>query len=227
MSAVVDYSVIIVAGGKGIRAGGGTPKQFEYLVNKPMLMHVINAFYDYGTHLRIVVVLPSGYIDYWENLCKEYDFKIPHTIVQGGETRFHSVKKGLQKIPNYGVVAIHDGARPFVTPVLIKRCFDAATKHNKGVIPVVDEVNSLRMLTHNGSKSIDRKQIKIVQTPQVFPAKELKEAYDTAFDPLFTDDASVAERHGIPIILVSGEESNHKITTSTDLMIASYHLAKR
>lgn len=216
-------SVIIVAGGKGLRAGGELPKQFQPIGGVPMLMHTVRAFYGYDYRIRIVIVLPEGTQSLWSQLCEEHQFTLPHRVVIGGETRFHSVKSGLAEISDDETVGVHDAARPFVTSQLIKRCFDAAFENQWGVIPVVDEVNSIRQLTGTGSKIIDRGQLKLVQTPQVFPAGQLKKAYETPFDPSFTDDASVAERAGIQIQLVEGEETNIKITTPFDMSLAGYY----
>jgi 2-C-methyl-D-erythritol 4-phosphate cytidylyltransferase len=216
-------SVIIVAGGKGLRAGGELPKQFQPVGGKPVLMHAIRAFYDYDRGMHITVVLPEGTQPLWARLCDEHCFTVRHTVAAGGETRFHSVKNGLEQIPPEGTVGVHDGARPFVTPELIGRCFDASSRNRCGVIPVVDEVNSVRQLTGSGSRMLDRKQLKLVQTPQVFPAGELKKAYETVFDPSFTDDASVAEKWGMEIQFVEGEETNIKITTPFDMALAGYY----
>lgn len=216
-------SVIIVAGGKGLRAGGELPKQFQLIGGEPMLMHTIRAFHNYDYRLCIVVVLPEGAQPLWLRLCEEHRFSVRHTVVTGGETRFHSVKNALAEISEDETVGIHDGVRPFVTPELIGRCFDASFENRCGVIPVTDEVNSVRQLTGTGSRVLDRKQLKLVQTPQVFPAGELKKAYETGFDPSFTDDASVAEKWGMEIQLVEGEETNIKITTPFDMMLAGYY----
>lgn len=223
-------SVIIVAGGKGLRVGGELPKQFRSIAGEPMLIHAIRAFNQYDYRMRIVVVVPEEAQSLWSQLCEEYRFFISHTVVSGGETRFHSVKNGLKNIPEDEIVGVHDGARPFVTTGLIGRCFDKAFENQCGVIPVVDEANSVRQLTETGSRIVDRKLLKLVQTPQVFPAKDLKKAYETAFDPSFTDDASVAEKSGIDIQLVEGEEANIKITTPFDMALAEYyyrHVANR
>jgi 2-C-methyl-D-erythritol 4-phosphate cytidylyltransferase len=217
-------SVIIVAGGKGMRVGGDFPKQFQLLGEKPMLMHSIQSFYDYDCRMNIVLVLPDGFDGYWKGLCEEYQFNVSHEIVTGGATRFQSVKNGLTKVSDDEIVAVHDGARPFVTSLLIAHCFDAAFAQQCGVIPVVDEANSVRLVTGNSHKIIDREMLKIVQTPQVFPASALKKAYETNFDPSFTDDASVAEKDGMKIELLSGEETNIKITTPFDLFIGEQYL---
>lgn len=218
-----QQNVIIVAGGKGLRAGGGLPKQFQLIGDMPMLMRTIRAFYDYDPGMRIVVVLPEGAQQLWSQLCDQYRFTLRHTVVPGGETRFHSVKNGLAQVTEEGMVGVHDGARPFVTSELIGRCFDTAFENRNGIIPVVDEANSVRLLTETGSRIIDRKLLKVVQTPQVFPVSELKKAYETGFDPSFTDDASVAERWGMEIKLVEGEATNIKITTPLDMVFAGYY----
>ena len=224
------YSAVIVAGGKGYRAGGELPKQFLPLGGKPMLMHTINAFYLFNKETRIIVVLPEEFVSLWQQLCSEHNFVINHRIVVGGETRFHSVKNGLNEVSTEEIVAIHDGARPFVSPELIKKCYEEAVENQCGVIPVIDEVNSVRKLTDKGSEIIDRSQLKLVQTPQVFPAHLLKSAYELDYDSSYTDDASVAEKYGVNIKLVPGEYTNIKITTSLDIILAEQidkYLSKR
>ncbi|MDR0333968.1 MAG: 2-C-methyl-D-erythritol 4-phosphate cytidylyltransferase [Dysgonamonadaceae bacterium] len=218
------YSVIIVAGGKGVRAGGDIPKQFQLLGEKPMLMYTIQAFYDYDYRVKIILVLPDGFDGYWKGLCEKHQFNVPHKIIMGGATRFQSVKNGLVEVSDDEIVAVHDGARPFVTSQLIARCFDIAFTKQCGVVPVIDEVNSVRFVTQRGSTIADRQSLKIVQTPQVFPASALKKAYETDFDSSFTDDASVAEKDGVKIELLSGEETNIKITTPFDLFIGKQYL---
>ena len=224
------YSAVIVAGGKGYRVGGELPKQFLPIVGKPMLMHTINAFYLFNKEMRIIVVLPEEFVSLWQQLCSEHNFVINHRIVVGGETRFHSVKNGLNEVSSEEIVAIHDGARPFVSPELIQTCYNYAFDNQCGAIPVVDEVNSVRRLTDNGSEIIDRSQLKLVQTPQVFPAHLLKSAYELDYDSSYTDDASVAEKYGVNIKLVPGEYTNIKITTSLDIILAEQidkYLSKR
>jgi len=216
-------SVIIVAGGKGARAGGELPKQFQPVGGKPMLMRTIEVFYDYDSRMHIVVVLPEGFEAYWEQLCSRHHFMVPHVVTCGGETRFHSVKNGLALVSDEATVGVHDAARPFVTKALIGRCFDAALDNHCGVIPVVEEVNSVRQLTAEGSRMLDRKLLRVVQTPQVFPAAALKKAYNTDYDPSFTDDASVAEKSGMLIMLLEGEDTNTKITTAIDFAVAGQY----
>ncbi|MFV0313187.1 MAG: 2-C-methyl-D-erythritol 4-phosphate cytidylyltransferase [Dysgonomonas sp.] len=211
-------SVIIVAGGKGLRMGSDLPKQFIPIAGKPVLMRTIEAFHSYDNSVNIVLVLPYSHHVYWKELCANYHFGIPHTIAMGGETRFHSVKNGLGLI-NGGIVAIQDGVRPFASKEMIARCFDAAKRYH-AVIPVIDSTDSLReMIDGTKSRIIDRSGIRLVQTPQVFHTDILKKAYETEFKDTFTDDASVVEAMGIDVHLVKGEVTNIKITTPLDLKI--------
>lgn len=229
MKPTEQQSVIIVAGGKGLRAGGELPKQFRLIGGLPVLMHTMVAFHRYNPEIIIIVVLPEGFESHWEEMVKVHHFTLPHRTVTGGETRFHSVRNGLEQVPTEGLVAVHDAARPLVTTELIGRCFKVCESNRCGVIPVVRESASVRLLTDEGSQMIDRELLRLVQTPQLFPTAILKEAYKTAYDPAFTDDASVAERQGFPILLVEGEESNIKITSSIDFLIAEQllrHLPK-
>ncbi len=217
-----ERAVIIVAGGKGLRVGADTPKQFLPLAKKPMLMHTIERFYSFDNAMQIVVVLHQDYFTLWSELCEEYKFEIACELVVGGETRFESVKNGLSAVSNQVVVAIHDAARPFVTEKLIAHCYLQAQNKQCGVIPVVDEKNSLRLVKNSVHVPLDREGVKIVQTPQVFPAHLIKKAYQVAYSSKFTDDATVAESDGVFVTLINGEDSNIKITTSTDLNIASF-----
>lgn len=216
------FSVIIVAGGKGLRVGGDIPKQFQPIGGKPMLMRTIEAFYNFDYRMRIVIVLPEQFRDFWNELCEKHKFDITHTIVNGGETRFHSVKNGLSEISEDEIVGIHDAARPFVSKEVIGRCYREAFDFRCGIIPVIEEKNSVRILTGYESKPFDRDRIRLVQTPQVFPADLLKNAYETPYREEFTDDASVAEDDGIQIKLVEGDEKNIKITTPFDLELADF-----
>lgn len=215
--------VIIVAGGKGLRMGGEVPKQFLPIGGKPVLMRTVEAFYQTDAETGIVLVLPQEQQSYWKNLCCQYDFRIPYILADGGCTRFHSVRNGLQVIPDEdsdSLIAVHDGVRPFVSPRVIQECFEAATRW-RAVVPVLDMVDSVRQLSEDGSSmAVDRSCLKLVQTPQTFRADILKNAYRQEFTERFTDDASVVEASGVFVALVSGNRENIKITTPFDLKIA-------
>ena len=204
--------VIIVAGGKGLRMGSDLPKQFLPMGDKPVLMHTLKVFRRYDETLQIIVVLPREQQDFWKQLCQKHSFAVEHTLADGGETRFHSVKNGL--------ALVQEGVRPFVSVEVIRRCYDLA-KVQKAVIPVVDVVETLRHLTDAGSETVSRNDYKLVQTPQVFDVELLKQAYAQEFTPFFTDDASVVEAMGIPVYLAEGNRENIKITTPFDLKVGS------
>lgn len=207
--------VIIVAAGSGKRIGGPVPKQFLELDGKPILMRTIEAFDGVG---EIIVVLNPDYVEFWRELCAKHSFNLPHTVVDGGAERFHSVKNALETIPDDALVAIHDGVRPFVTHQVIEEAFSAAEAYGAAV-PVVDCPDSVRIITEDGTGSnpFDRSRVKLVQTPQVFKASIIKRAYDVEFDKAFTDDASVAEASGYKVALTKGCSENKKITYSSDL----------
>lgn len=211
-------NVIIVAGGKGLRMGSDLPKQFIPIGGRPVLMRTIEAFYNFDNDINIILVLPLSHQDYWQQLCKKYNFTVSHKIATGGETRFHSVKNGLA-IVEEGIVGVQDGVRPFASEEMIQRCFNAA-RNFSAVVPVIDSTDSLRRMKDDGkSEIIDRSQIRLVQTPQVFDVEILKKAYETEYKETFTDDASVVESMGVDVYLVKGEVTNIKITTPLDLKI--------
>lgn len=212
--------VIIVAGGKGLRMGGDLPKQFLPIGGKPVLMHTLEVFRKYDAMLQIILVLPREQQHFWKQLCEEHHFAVEHTVADGGETRFHSVKNGLALVQSPGLVGVHDGVRPFVSIEVIRSCYDLAEQH-KAVIPVIDVVETVRHLTDAGSETVNRNDYKLVQTPQVFDAELLQKAYAQEFTPFFTDDASVVEAMGVPVHLAEGNRENIKITTPFDLKVGS------
>ena len=217
-------SVIIVAGGKGLRMGGEVPKQFLPIGGKPVLMHTIEAFRQALNDVQIVLVLPTEQHDYWLELCKAYNFCSPKLIAKGGETRFHSVKNGLSLLPDEAdsVVGVHDGVRPFVSAETIKRCYAAASE-GKAVVPVVPVVETIRQILPDGrSATRPRNEYRLVQTPQTFPLTLLRQAYQQPFTEVFTDDASVVEALGREIVMIEGNRENIKLTTPADLSYAQF-----
>ena len=215
----MNKTAIIVAGGKGERMNADIPKQFLEIKGKPILIYTLEAFMNFDASLQLILVLPAAQFELWETLCKKHALNIPHQIVAGGQSRFQSVKNGLDAVKVPAIVAIHDGVRPLVSKETISRCFDAAAKFG-AAIPTMDSIESIRFVDASGSKSVDRNAYKMVQTPQVFDAELLKKAYEQEFSVLFTDDASVVEAMGIKVQLVDGNRENIKITTEFDLIVA-------
>lgn len=214
---------IIVAGGSGTRFGAELPKQFLNLKGQPILMRTIQAF---GNGFDVIVTLPEGQIDLWQELCRQYKFDVPHRVVPGGETRWHSVKNALDSIGDVDgvdVIAVHDGVRPMVTAEIISRTLEAA-RLDGAAIPVVALNDSVRQVDGDNSHALDRSSLRAVQTPQAFDARLLVDAYQQPYEPTFTDDASVVEKFGHHVTLVEGDPMNLKITRPMDLALAEYLL---
>ena len=218
---------IIVAGGSGTRFGAQLPKQFLELKGRPILMHTIEAFGHCGDcSFDIVVTLPADQMDLWQQLCHKYGFDLPHRVVPGGETRWHSVKNALdsiQDINDVDIIAVHDGVRPLVTVELIGRTIETA-RRDGAAIPVVTLNDSVRQVKGEISHALDRSTLRAVQTPQAFDARLLHDAYSLPYQPTFTDDASVVECAGHLVTLVEGDPHNLKITRPMDLALAEYLL---
>ena len=215
---------IIVAGGSGKRMQTETPKQFLKLSNQPILMLTLKQFYLADKAINLLVVLPKDHIDTWEALCAQYDFTVPHQVVEGGQERFFSVKNGLDEISGDGLVAIHDGVRPFVSVQKINNAF-IETKKLRATTLAVPLKDSIRILDKNGSKAVDRDAYQLVQTPQTFHLSLIKKAYEQPFLGAFTDDASVVEALGETVCLIEGDYTNIKITSPEDLVIGEAILA--
>ena len=204
------------------------PKQFLELAGRPVLMRTIEAFEQtLGSGDReIIVTLPVDQMDLWQNLCNRYAFAMPHRVVPGGETRWHSVKNALDSIGDIAgvdVIAVHDGVRPLADADLINRVLDVA-RRDGAAIPVVMLNDSVRQVDGDDSHALDRSSLRAVQTPQAFEARLLLDAYGHPFEPTFTDDASVVERAGHKVTLVEGDPRNLKITRPMDLALAEYLL---
>ena len=225
-NATDSIAVIIVAGGSGARMGARLPKQFLPLDGRPVLMHTVQRFADALPQSRIVVVLPSSHIEYWDKLCRRHGFAVPHIVCTGGANRFESVSNGLRHAGEAELIAVHDGVRPLVSREIIERATED-TRTYGAVIPVVRPIDSMRRIDRDGSRIVDRSLYRIVQTPQVFRADILRNAYARPFDERFTDDASVVEAAGQPVYLCEGSYENIKITTPVDMLTAEALLAQR
>ena len=187
---------------------------------KPILMRTIDRFLQYDEKMQVVLVLPESQQDYWRTLCDEYHFSQPYTLANGGETRFHSVKNGLAKVaPDALLIGVHDGVRPFVSLDTIRATYEEASR-SEAVVPVIEVVETVRHLVDGKSITVPRSDYRLVQTPQVFSASLLRQAYEQPYTDFFTDDASVVERLGHPVTIVPGNRENIKKNTPFDLTIA-------
>jgi len=219
---VSNKSVIITAGGIGRRMQSSLPKQFILINEKPILMYTIKVFYDFDPKIEILLTLPEDWRNYWEELLIEHDFKIPHRIISGGKERYNSIKNALEKCTGE-VIAVHDGVRPLVEKETIQQCFEEAKKSG-AAIPVIPIAESMRREVIGGTEIVDRSQFLIVQTPQCFQREILLKAYQQPYHQGITDDASLVEESGQTIETISGNDSNIKITTQSDLKYAGMFL---
>ena len=220
-----QYNVIIVAGGTGSRMQSKIPKQFIEINGKPILIHTIEKFIEFDEFINIIVAVHKDYLTEANFMLAEHFLDKNIQIVVGGDTRFHSVKNGLNCISNKNdIVGIHDAARPLVSVETIKRCYETAAQKGNA-IPVAPVNESLRMVTNGINKAVSRDDYKIVQTPQCFVVSKIKEAFEQPFSPFFTDDATVLEGMDESINLVEGNSENIKITNPSDLKIAELYLS--
>lgn len=221
----MDYA-IIVAAGSGSRFGGDTPKQFCMLGDMPVLMHTVKRLARALPHAKLAIVLNADYISMWEKMCENYGFVSP-MVVEGGATRWESVKKSLAvlKPDADAFVYIHDGVRPVVPTSMMKNIAKALATSD-AAIPVIPVTDSLRRINEDGSSEAeDRSALVAVQTPQVFRAGKLLAAYEQPFSESFTDDASVYEAAGFGSPkLVDGSPLNIKITHPRDIEVAALYI---
>lgn len=215
----MEKFALIVAGGNGSRMNTDIPKQFLDLAGKPVLMRTMERFVAFDQLMRFVVVLPAGYMAYWNELCGKYRFHLKHTLVPGGLSRFQSVKNGLAELPEEGLVFIHDGVRPLVSLQTLRNCADTAIEKGNA-IPVMPVTESLLRINEQGNEHVERDRFFLVQTPQTFLTGVIKRAYLQPERDGFTDDASVYEAIGEKIHLVEGNSENIKLTHPVDIQIA-------
>jgi 2-C-methyl-D-erythritol 4-phosphate cytidylyltransferase len=210
---------VIVAGGTGVRMGTSQPKQFLEIAGEPVIVHTLRAFMLAFPDIQLTVVLPQNFIEEGTNLItSKLDY--PVEIVGGGETRFHSVQNGLATVKEEAVVFVHDAVRCLVSAALIRSCYEEALITGSAV-PVLTSRDSIRFMEQGEHRVLNREQVLLVQTPQVFLSSCILPAFQVPYDSSFTDEATVVEKAGYTIKLVQGEESNIKITRPVDLLIAA------
>ena len=217
---------VIVAGGSGSRMNSTLPKQFLLLNHKPVLYYSIDTFLKAYDDLKIILVLPEEYVAAGQEIIDAwFDYnRIKITI--GGRTRFHSVQNGLQLIEEESIVFVHDAVRCLLTTSLIIKCYEAALEFG-AAIPVIDCKDSVRYVSAHGNEALERRNVKLVQTPQVFLSTILLPAFNIDYKDKFTDEATVVEAFGMKVHLVEGEEGNIKITKAVDLLVAEHLMATR
>lgn len=217
--------IIVVAGGRGMRMGGDLPKQFLPLGDSVVLMCTLDRMAEAVPDATLILALPHDQQPVWQELCHEYHYERPHTVVDGGETRFHTVSNALELVPDGALVAVHDGVRPLVSVEVVQQAFATAALSGSA-IPVVPVVDSLRRVEGDVSQSVERSLYRAVQTPQVFDSTRLKRAYAQPYTERFTDDASVYEAVGYTVALIEGNRENIKLTVPQDIALANIILSQ-
>lgn len=223
----MNKAAILVAGGKGSRMGGSIAKQYLPIGGKPILMRTMEVFYKLDDQIDLLLVLPGSDFEFWEKLCESYNFSIPHRLVSGGDSRFQSVQKGISQLSEATeLVAIHDGVRPFVDPRVIAESFEVAGKWGSA-IAVIPMKDSIRKVTDEGKSFYQERQyFRLVQTPQTFQVRKIKEAFTVDEHQQFTDDATVYEHQGWQVELIAGNLENIKITSPEDMDYAEFLASK-
>ncbi|MEO9022455.1 MAG: 2-C-methyl-D-erythritol 4-phosphate cytidylyltransferase [Ginsengibacter sp.] len=217
---------LIVAGGNGARMNTDIPKQFLLLKNKPVLYYTIKTFLDAYDDMEVILVLPEEHIGKGQEIIDGYFDASRFKITAGGRTRFHSVQCGLSLIrEEEAIIFVHDGVRCLVTVDLIKKCYESALETGTAV-PAITCCDSVRVLTNNGNKALDRNKVRLIQTPQTFHSKILLPAFAIDYKDRFTDEATVVEAFGLKVNLIEGEKNNIKITTPADLLLAETLLSE-
>jgi 2-C-methyl-D-erythritol 4-phosphate cytidylyltransferase len=173
-----------------------------------------------------VIVLPATYIEEGRILLQKNGYTKNVELVEGGETRFQSVKNGLSKVSESSIVFVHDAVRCLLTPALVQRCYKQAVEKGSA-IPAVSATDTIRLMDGEKHHLINREDVMLIQTPQTFQSEILLKAFEQNYQASFTDEANVVEASGVPVFLVEGEFENIKITRPLDMAIANYILAKR
>ena len=211
-------TAVIVAGGSGVRMGTDVPKQFLHLKGKPIIWHTVQQFFYAYYDVQIVLVLPASYVE--EATTYFEPAQVAHIqFVEGGATRFESVKNGLQKVTEPSIIFVHDGVRCLVSSDLIRNCYEQALVYGSA-IPAVTATDSIRLVSGETHQVVDRTLVKIIQTPQTFLSNVLLPAFEQPYQASFTDEATVVEAAGHTVRLIEGEYSNLKITRPQDLIVA-------
>lgn len=216
-------TAIIVAAGSGTRFRSTTPKQFAAIHGKPLLVHTLERFEAAKSVNSVILVLSEDRIEFFESIAQRFQLGKIFAIVSGGATRAESVRNGLDAVAfEEGIVAVHDGARPLVSPDEINETIEKAESTGAAclVAPVTDTIKTI-----NGNQianTLDREKLRRALTPQAFRVEVLRKAFEQAdLTDAVTDECYLVERLGHPIAFVEGSARNLKVTQTDDLIIAS------
>lgn len=223
---------VVPAAGRGVRMGGNQPKQFLMLTGKPILAHTIERLSQAPFISGMFLVVPPDLIPHTEEMVEQYcsDCGLAIQVIAGGKERQDSVYNALQLLPaECDWVLIHDGVRPFTSVKLLQNTWEAAGKHGAAIAAVTATDTIKRAQNGRVLETLERQQIILVQTPQVFRRDLILDAYREAHKQgwVGTDDASFVERMNLRVDIVEGEYSNIKVTRSSDLVWAEWLLARQ
>ena len=208
---------VVPAAGSGERLAAGAPKAFVNLGGRPMLEHALDGLRNSGVVDSVVVAVPRNRTDQAKLV-----FGGAAVIVAGGADRTESVRLALEAVGDAEFVLIHDAARALTPPSLIVRVVQALHDGHPAVVPGLPVSDTIKAIDANGVVlgTPERAGLRAIQTPQGFQTEVLRRAYDRAAAGGFTDDASVVETTGTPVLVVEGDPLAFKITTQTDLLLA-------
>lgn len=221
-------TAIVPAAGAGTRLGAGAPKALVELSGKPLLSHAVAALLATGQVGQVVLAAPAGLTDEVEGAARLVSGAVPVVVVQGGATRVESVALALAAVEHADFVLVHDAARALVPPEVVAAVIAALTGGAQAVVPGLAVVDTIRQLDPAGSsRTLDRSNLRAVQTPQGFPTEVLRAAHARPDLGHATDDAGMAEALGVPVTIVPGHPEAMKVTTPLDLITAAGILAAR
>lgn len=218
----MKYTAIITAGGTSSRFGGTINKLLEKVHGKEILKYTVEAFLNSSID-EIVICANPAIINNVSVMFQDF----PNVkVVEGGKTRQESVRKGLEAT-NSDYVLIHDGARPMISPEIIKKLMvDVIEK--RAISVMTKTVDTIKEVDEYGLiiKTIDRSRLYNTQTPQAFEYKIIKSAHETLKDESYTDDAGMLEYLGYDVFIQEGDYRNIKVTTKSDLALAAIYLGE-
>ncbi len=223
-------ALVLVAGGSGTRMGGKLPKQYMKINGREIIEHTLSTFHDSGMFDKIVIVCAKPYMAHVTSLLQSFKSEIPVVITESGETRQASVFNGLKKVSDCHYVMIHDAVRCCITVDEIKRLAKVLTQDKACALGLkVKDTIKLSNDDNTILNTLNRDNLWHIQTPQAFVTSEIIGAHNLAMQQNFnaTDDCAIAENAGICVTIVEGSDTNLKITTPFDLVVASEILKAR
>ncbi len=224
-------TAVIPAAGSGVRMGSEEAKQYLEIGGKPLLVYTVRAFQQCHSVDSIIIVVPEKDVDYClYQMVQRYQLNKVCKVISGGERRQDSVRNGVEAVADScRWVLIHDGVRPFVSIELIEKVIKAARRY-RAVSTGLPVTETIKRVDSKGNvlKTIERSDLWLMQTPQIFSREDIHLAHQEGLKRGWTeatDDAFLVEKMGIPVTIIEGEEGNIKITTPHDLQVAGFLLS--